>query len=114
MMTAADALIMMGIFEKFSRYLAKLAECFTKMEKAAVSVGRVAQLLNIPECRSLMEHLNNPPCPRSKSEQKSHIDFSGVEFQPPQTAFGLGPMGELRLSKNQNITVPLGKFVSVL
>eukprot|EP00929_Paragymnodinium_shiwhaense_P007185 TRINITY_DN111121_c0_g1_i1.p1 TRINITY_DN111121_c0_g1~~TRINITY_DN111121_c0_g1_i1.p1 ORF type:complete len:1076 (-),score=179.57 TRINITY_DN111121_c0_g1_i1:121-3348(-) len=108
-MTASDALIFMRIFDQFSRYLAKLARCFTEIEKGAVSTGRVARLLNIQECRSMLERLESP---MGTSEFTRYIEMEGVEFTPPEHGSGLGPMSDLRF-REEKIQVPIGKFVSV-
>uniref|UniRef100_A0A7S2NBT1 ABC transporter domain-containing protein n=1 Tax=Zooxanthella nutricula TaxID=1333877 RepID=A0A7S2NBT1_9DINO len=113
--TTGDAVLLIQLYKQFHKYLVKLATSYVTMLKGAVSIGRVADLLRLPEQRSLAEkaakEFEGGEISENTPVDHNHIVLKGVAFRLPE--HGLGYMSDFTQADGEPISIPLGKVVYV-
>merc|ERR1719502_690256 len=90
--SAGDYVLLLKVYLKFGKYLAKVNDIIVKLQRAAVSIERVAHLLNLPEHRSLFAS-ETPPTDPKEAAVEGRIELQSIGFVPPKRGQGLGPLG---------------------
>jgi ABC-type multidrug transport system fused ATPase/permease subunit len=107
---AGDLVLLLGIYHRFAKHLRMVNESFVKMHRAAVSLRRVASLLNMPEQRMLIDDMERAG--EDTDGADGQIELRNVEFYPPDhRPHGMGPMAALKLLGT--VVIPLGRYVRV-
>jgi len=111
--TTGDYVLLLSVYLKFGSYLNAVNFGIVQMQTAAVSVRRLATLLNLQENRSLYKD-------EEEAESGDQVDDApedAIELRdvllafPPNRPSGLGPMGPI--DTPLNLTIPLGHLVKV-
>jgi len=111
--TAGDALLLIQVFDKVTRYYSKLSSSFVNIQQGAVSVRKVSKLLELPEQKSFLDELRRPP--PSVEPDADHIVIQGVVFDITEDyKNGLGPVFAVRQISASPIRLPLGKIIFVV
>lgn len=108
-----DLALLLKIYSEFGKYLTRLLESVVLLQRSAVAISQVSELLNETEHRSLQndDDLMDPPASMQPAEDR--VELQSVAFHVPGTALGAGPMGPLRMRPGSIAAVPLRRLVRV-
>jgi len=110
--TTGDYVLLLSVYLKFGRYLNAVNMSIVKMQTAAVSIRRLAALLNLQENRSLYKDEADIELRMMEPLPEDVIELRNVRLTFPENKpGGLGPMGPINVPLN--VRIPLGHLVTI-
>jgi len=115
---AGDCVLLIQLFDRFTRYLTKVSDSFVKIQRGAVSIRRVSQFLSLTECRSLfdlaakdheVDHITDPLA------KDGWVELKDVAIKIPtrKDSHGFGPAVDIQQLPGKVLSIPLGKVIFV-
>jgi len=115
------------VFDKFGKYMVKLEGSIISMQKAAVSIRRVSELLSLPEQKRLVDELkqaadgaagaaaiSGDQVALTEKLSEDHIILKDVQLNIPPTMDGFGPLSSLKAkTAGKETCLPLGKVIYI-
>lgn len=118
--TAGDCIILIQVFDKFTKYLGDLSKSFVAMQKGAVSVRKIAQFLTLMEHKSLLTAITCGHMSEfgqvigGQNIDRDYIVLENLKFEIPHRRQGFGPVGSVQQVKDKILKIPLGKVVYLI